>query len=105
MANQKQKQKQEKHKLNIIKYLIFDFKLLLALGGIAILSAWIIQNFQENNIKSERQELLQKQNTINHLFDARRVWLESIYTHQAIKNDSVIGDKIYFTKVNSPVVF
>ncbi|MBE2217887.1 MAG: hypothetical protein IAE90_06790 [Ignavibacteria bacterium] len=76
-----------------------NFRLLFAFGCTAIFVAWFIQNFQENDFKGQREELLQKQSTINFLFAGRRVWLESIYTHNAIMKDTVTSDKIYFTKV------
>lgn len=63
-----------------------------------IFGSWLIQNFQESKHKSEREEIIEKHRNIEHLFDARRVWLESLYTHQTIKNDSIQRDRIYFLK-------
>ena len=77
---------------------MFHFRPLFVIGSILIFSAWLIQNFQEAEFKSKREILIEKQATINNLFAARRIWLESLYTHRAIKNDSVKNDEVYYVK-------
>jgi hypothetical protein len=87
-----------KSKTSLLSLLINHYRVLFILGSISIFGSWIVQNFEENDFKSQREELIEKQEAVNRMFDARRVWLESLYTHSAIKNNVVENDEIYFVK-------
>lgn len=84
--------------LPFFKLIFFQYEILMIIGSMSVFGAWVIQNFQENDYKSQKEELIQKEENINRMFDARRIWLESLFTERAIKNDDLENDEVYFIK-------
>jgi hypothetical protein len=81
-----------------LKQDLLHYRILFALGGVFIFGSWVIQNFQENKFRGERERIQKMQDNVIHMMDARRVWLESVFTHASLKPD-IKQDSVYHIKI------
>lgn len=81
------------------KGLFTHFRLFFVLGSLSVFGSWVMENFQENKFRSEREHIELQQTSVMQMINARRAWEVSVDNHVPNKDGSTDTSRNYNIQV------